>query len=112
MKQAKVLSDAEMKTYADAFAKSGFFGGVSWYRNIDRNAETYPQIGSQKLELPCLMVTAEWDMALRPESAAGMPALCSDLEIHMIEKCGHWTQQEKPEELNRIMIDWLTRRFA
>jgi pimeloyl-ACP methyl ester carboxylesterase len=29
----------------------------------------------------------------------------------MIEACGHWTQQEKPEELSRLMLDWLTRRF-
>ena len=44
--------------------------------------------------------------------ASAMPGLCSDLETVMIEKCGHWTQQEKPEELNRIMLDWLTRRQA
>jgi len=44
--------------------------------------------------------------------AKHMPALCSDLEMHMIRECGHWTQQEKPEELNRLMIDWLQRRFA
>jgi pimeloyl-ACP methyl ester carboxylesterase len=41
-----------------------------------------------------------------------MPSRCNDLETGMIEKCGHWTQQEKPEELNRIMIDWLQKRFA
>ena len=34
-----------------------------------------------------------------------------DLEIQMIEECGHWTQQEKPDELNRIVIDWLARRY-
>ena len=35
-----------------------------------------------------------------------------NLEMHQIAKCGHWTQQEKPEELNRILVDWLGRRFA
>jgi microsomal epoxide hydrolase/non-specific protein-tyrosine kinase len=44
--------------------------------------------------------------------AAGMPQVCSDLEIVPIEECGHWTQQEKPEELSSAMVDWLTRRFA
>jgi len=34
-----------------------------------------------------------------------------DLETVMIPGCGHWTQQERPGELSRIMIDWLTRRF-
>ncbi|MBW2279261.1 MAG: alpha/beta hydrolase [Deltaproteobacteria bacterium] len=109
---APMLSDEELDYYARGFEKSGFRGGVSWYRNIDRNRTLYPEIGTQRLELPCLMVTAEWDGALRPEMAAGMPALCADLETHMIEKCGHWTQQEKPEELNRLMVDWLGRRFA
>ena len=107
-----LLDPAELDFYAKAFEKTGFRGGLSWYRNIDRNCERFPQIGVQKLDLPCLMVTAEWDLALRPEMAAGMPALCSDLEMKQIVECGHWTQREKPEELNRLMLDWLKRRFA
>jgi pimeloyl-ACP methyl ester carboxylesterase len=106
-----LLDDDELDTYARAFEKSGFRGGVSWYRNIDRNKQLFPEIGTHKLELPCLMITAEWDGALRPEMAAGMPALCSDLETHLIAECGHWTQQEKPAELDRLMIDWLRRRL-
>ena len=106
-----LLDGEELDTYARAFEKSGFRGGVSWYRNIDRNKALFPEIGASALALPCLMITAEWDGALRPEMAAGMPALCSDLETHLIRECGHWTQQEKPEELNRLMIDWLRRRF-
>jgi len=36
----------------------------------------------------------------------------ADFETHTFMDCGHWTQQEKPEEVNRIMIDWLKRKFA
>ncbi len=68
-------------------------------------------MGVQKLELPCLMVTAEWDLALRPELAAGMPAVCGDLEMTQVARAGHWIQQEYPEELNAILLDWLERRF-
>ena len=50
--------------------------------------------------------------ALRPEMAAGMPMLCRDLEMKTIERCGHWTQQERPDELNSILIDWLRRRIV
>jgi pimeloyl-ACP methyl ester carboxylesterase len=57
------------------------------------------------------MVTAELDPALRPELAEPMRGFVSDLEIAMIPGCGHWTQQEKPDELNRLMVDWLSRRF-
>jgi len=41
-----------------------------------------------------------------------MSALCPDLETVMIRGCGHWTQQEKADELNGILVDWLRRRFA
>ena len=108
----ELLTPEELDYYTEAFERSGFRGGVSWYRNIDRNAERFPDIGVRKLDLPCLMICAEWDPALPPSSAAGMPAVCSDLEMHTIEECGHWTQQEKPEELNRLMVDWLQRRFG
>jgi pimeloyl-ACP methyl ester carboxylesterase len=107
----ELLSAEELDTYAQAFEKSGFFGGISWYRNIDRNAQRFPEIGVKKLDLPCLQITAEWDAALPPESAEPMRQTCSDLEIHMIRECGHWTQQEKPDELNRLLIDWLTRHI-
>ncbi len=107
-----LLSAAELGVYVSAYEESGFRGGINWYRNIDRNADTFPQIGVQQLELPCLMVTAEWDAALPPSAAQGMPALCTDLETKMIEACGHWTQQDKPDELNAILVDWLKRRFA
>jgi microsomal epoxide hydrolase len=105
-----LLTPDELDYYTRAYEKGGFRGGINWYRNIDRNKERCPEVGTRKLDLPCLMVTAEWDVALPPEMAAGMPSLCSDLETHMIEGCGHWTQQEKPDELNRIMVDWLSRR--
>ncbi len=106
------LSEEEMRVFVQSFEHTGFGGGISWYRNLDRNWETAPRVGVDPIDVPCLMVTAAWDAALRPEMAAGMPELIPDLEMHQIEQCGHWTQQEKPAELNRIMVDWLTRRFA
>jgi pimeloyl-ACP methyl ester carboxylesterase len=107
-----VLAPDELEVFVRTFERTGFTGGINWYRNADRDKQLVPGLGTQKLSLPCLMVTAEWDMALPPAMAAGMPALCSDLETVLIEKCGHWTQQEKPAELNRIMLDWLGRRAA
>jgi len=106
-----LVPDDEVAVYVDAFTKSGFRGGVSWYRNFDRNWERHPDIGTQKIDLPTLMVTAAWDVALPPTMAAGMPALCNDLEMQQIEECGHWTMQEKPDELNALLVDWLQRRF-
>jgi pimeloyl-ACP methyl ester carboxylesterase len=106
-----LLSPAELETYVAAFSRAGFRGGINWYRNWDRNWETAREVGAAKVDVPCLMITAAWDWALRPELAAGMPALIHDLEMHRIERCGHWTQQERPEELNPLLVDWLMRRF-
>jgi pimeloyl-ACP methyl ester carboxylesterase len=44
--------------------------------------------------------------------ADGMEAYVPDLEKALIKDCGHWTQQEHPDELNRIMIAWLKKRFG
>ncbi len=109
---APLLADEELAVYADAFARTGFTGGINWYRNIDRNWETTPELAGASVTVPSLMVTAEWDAALRPEMAEPMRPLVPDLEMHMIRGCGHWTQQERPDELNAIMVDWLRRRLG
>jgi pimeloyl-ACP methyl ester carboxylesterase len=105
-----LLDADELETYVRAFAKSGFTGGINWYRNLDRNWETTPGLVGARIEVPSLMVTAELDPVLRPEMAAQMASFVTDLETVMIPGSGHWTQQEKPDELNRVLIDWLERR--
>lgn len=107
-----LLDDAELAVFVETFERTGFTGGINWYRNMDRNWDTTPQLEGARIEVPSLMVTAEWDIALRPELAEPMRGLVTDLEMHMIPACGHWTQQEKPAELNRVLVDWLVRRFG
>ena len=107
-----IVTPAELDTYVQTYERTGFRGGINWYRNIERNAREHPEIGVNKLSLPCLMITADWDIAQRPQMAAGMPALCSDLEMHNVEKAGHWVQQERATEVNDKIVDWLKRRFG
>ncbi len=97
--------------YVRTYERTGFRGGIGWYRNIDRNAAEHPEVGTRPLDLPCLMLTAEWDPGLRPEFAEPMRALCSDLEMHHVAKVGHWVQQEAPAVVNDHLLAWL-RRFA
>ena len=106
-----LLAPEELDVYTRAFTRSGFRGPLHWYRNIDANQARHPEVGVEKLALPCLMICAERDLALPPAMAADMPQRCSDLEMHTIADCGHWTQQEKPAELNALLIQWLARRF-
>jgi len=107
-----LLDEEALAVYVRAFERTGFTGGINWYRNMDRNWETTPQLEGARIEAPSLMVTADYDPVLRPEMAKMMRGLVPDLEVENIAGCGHWTQQEKPAELNRIMIGWLTRRFG
>jgi pimeloyl-ACP methyl ester carboxylesterase len=96
--------------YAEAYRRSGFRGGLNWYRNLDAN---WARMGGvdHRLSMPCLMISAECDVMLPPKMTAWMPALCKDLELEVIDGIGHWTQHEAPEQLNALMLDWLKRRF-
>ena len=105
-----LLNDAETKVVVDAYSRTGFTGGINWYRNLTRNW----QLGAtmeQLVKVPGLMIMAEDDVVLPPSLTEGMERFVPDLERVLIHNCGHWTQQEKPEETNRAMIEWLTRRF-
>lgn len=103
----------EHQVFVDTFTATGFTGGLNWYRNFDHNWEATPQLDGARIDgIPCLMITAAWDPVLVPAMAAGMPDVVGDLEMHEIAECGHWTQQEHPEETNRLLTDFLTRRFA
>lgn len=105
-----VVSEEELDFYVKTFEKTGFTGGINWYRNIDRNWELTANL-EYKINAPCLYVGAENDVVLPPSMMNGMERFIPNLEKHVIADCGHWTQQEKPDELNRIIIDWMKRTF-
>lgn len=106
-----LLNDEELAYYTAAFQKSGFTGGINWYRNFSRNWKDSEGL-VEKVSVPSLMISAADDFVLRPSMADGMERFVPDLEKHVIPDCGHWTQAEQPEALNRLMVDWLKRRFA
>jgi pimeloyl-ACP methyl ester carboxylesterase len=106
-----LLTPEEMAVFVEAFQSGGFFGPVSWYRNFTANWEGSADLPTRIDGVPCLMITAELDAVLPPSSAEPMPAFIGDLETVMVAGSGHWTQQEKPDEVNRLMLDWLDRRF-
>ena len=102
------LTPDDFEVYATTFARTGFRGGLNWYRNFDYNWESTAYLVGAKVGQPALMITAELDPVLRPEMAAGMHAWVPNLRAtHRIEDCGHWTQQEKPAQVNRLLIDFL-----
>ena len=110
-RSSQLLTPDELAVFVESFRRTGFRGGINWYRNFTRNWQRAEGLPARIDGLPCLMITAELDTVLSPAMAEGMPRLIGDLETHMIAGSGHWTQQEKPEEVNRLILDWLDRRF-
>jgi len=106
----RFLSDDEFSVFVDTFERTGFTGGINWYRNMTRNWRLGEGV-EDKVKVPSLMVMAELDAVLPPSAADGMEAYVPDLEKALIKGSGHWTQQEKPEETSRVILDWLARRF-
>ncbi|MBO6635619.1 MAG: alpha/beta hydrolase, partial [Parvibaculum sp.] len=107
----QLLNAEELAYYTKAFETSGYEGGINWYRNFTRNWQL-TEGQTEKVTAPSLMISAADDIVLRPEMTIGMEQYVPDLEKHVIPDCGHWTQSEKPEELNALMVDWLKRRFG
>jgi pimeloyl-ACP methyl ester carboxylesterase len=104
-----LLSGAERDYYAQAFAASGFTGPINWYRNWTHNWQALEGI-NQTITIPTLFIGAVNDVVVTPEQIEAMRPLIADLEIHMLDDCGHWSQQERPADVNRVMLDWLMQR--
>lgn len=105
-----LLTPEELHVYAEAFARSGFTGPINWYRNFAHNWKSTKRV-EQIVRIPSLFVGASDDAIVSRSQIEAMKPSVPDLEIRMINDCGHWTQQEKPEELNEILLSWLSRRY-
>ncbi|MGI9169847.1 MAG: alpha/beta fold hydrolase, partial [Caulobacteraceae bacterium] len=98
------LTDQEMAAFVESFQRTGFTGGINWYRNFTRNWSRSEGM-ADKVTVPSLMVMAEKDAVLPPSAADGMEAHVPDLEKILIKDSGHCTQQEEPEAVNRAILD-------
>jgi pimeloyl-ACP methyl ester carboxylesterase len=106
-----ILSPEEKQVFIDTFTKTGFTGGINWYRNFTRNWQRSAGL-DYIVRVPSLMIMAENDAVLPPSAADGMEMLVPDLEKYLVKGSGHWTQQEKPEEVSAKLIEWRGKRFG
>ncbi|MGB5512354.1 MAG: alpha/beta hydrolase [Woeseiaceae bacterium] len=104
-----LLLAEERDYYAAAFTKSGFTGPINWYRNWTHNWQVTEGL-DPTITIPTLFIGAVDDVIVAPEQIEAMQPLVTDLTIHMLEDCGHWSQQEKPAAVNRLILDWLVQR--
>ena len=100
-----LLTSEELEYYAAAFAASGFTGPINWYRHWTQNWEQLEGV-DHGIDIPTLFIGAHNDVVIRLEHIEGMKPMVGDLTMHMLD-CGHWTQQEEPEKVNRLILDWL-----
>ena len=108
------LSDGEFENYYRAFTRSGFANPINYYRNLHQNWLAARPWTNAKLTMPVTFIAGQKDfVATTSDGALGssvqaMTTWCTDLRgIHMIEGAGHWVQQEAPDQVNEILIDFL-----
>ena len=106
------LTDEDIDFYAGAFARTGFRGGLNWYRNIDRNWELMAPFAGLPVTVPALYVAGERDLVVHFPGAAELIANLTKFvpnlrKTIMLPGCGHWTQQERAAEVNAALIEFL-----
>jgi pimeloyl-ACP methyl ester carboxylesterase len=106
------LSAADLDFYAGEFARTGFRGGLNWYRNIDRSWELLAPFADAKITVPALYMAGDRDLVVgfrnMDKAIANLAACVPKLRGSvMLPGCGHWTQQERAAEVNAAMIDFL-----
>jgi pimeloyl-ACP methyl ester carboxylesterase len=102
-----VMSDSELAVFVSAFESSGFTGGINWYRNLDRNWHLLADV-DPIIRQPTLMIYGDRDVIARLEN---LTDYVPNAEVVNLD-CGHWIQQEKPEETNQAILKWLDQQDA
>jgi pimeloyl-ACP methyl ester carboxylesterase len=106
------ITEADIDAYAREFARTGFRGGLNWYRNIDRSWELLAPWAGAKVTVPALYAAGDRDLVLAfrgmDQLLPALPRFVPNLRRTLIlPGCGHWTQQERPAEINAAILDFL-----
>ena len=104
------LSREDLAYYVEQFQKSGFRGGVSWYRNIVHNIQITPQLETEKIRQPACFIAGAQDDVLKyvPGFVDLMDDWFEDLRVKtLLDNAGHWVQVEQAEKTTAALIDFL-----
>jgi pimeloyl-ACP methyl ester carboxylesterase len=102
------LEEGELAVYVEAFERTGFTGGLNWYRNIDRNWQELEPYAERHVTQPAMFLTGERDPVRRFSPAEAMDGWVDDLRRHdVVPGAGHWVQQQTPGAVNAALLDFL-----
>jgi pimeloyl-ACP methyl ester carboxylesterase len=105
------LGELDLDAYARAYARTGFWGPLGVYRNQDRDWHEHPEIGTAGVRQPALFIGGRRDPAVLFGKLEPMEAAVPNLRrIVLLPNCGHWTQQERPGDVNDELLDFLRRQ--
>lgn len=100
------ITEEEHAYYVEKFKKSGFRGPINRYRNMDRDWEQLPELENKRIEQPALFIEGDKDGAASFTPKDPMKQLVPNLKMVSLD-AGHWTQQERPAEVNAEIIAFL-----
>ena len=107
------LTEEELKVYVSEYGRTGFQGGLNWYRSggSSGNRGNLELFSGMKIEKPALFVAGrqDWGIFQRPGAIAKMRnEVCTNMgEIQLVDNAGHWVQQEQPESVLKLLLDFL-----
>jgi pimeloyl-ACP methyl ester carboxylesterase len=102
------ISEDELAVYVRAFERTGFTGGLNWYRNIDRNWELTEPVADRHVVQPAFFLTGELDPVRQFMPAAAMQGWVDDLRAEIVVPgTGHWVQQQAPDAVNAALLEFL-----
>ncbi len=112
-KSSRWFPDSDLEIYVNEFARTGFQGGLNWYRVMtDLKLQTDVDVfAGKKIEVQILLISGTKDWLIYQTSGAleKMEQACSDFRgISWVEGAGHWPQQEQPEQVIEQIINFLT----
>ncbi|WUT01076.1 alpha/beta hydrolase [Streptomyces sp. NBC_00708] len=105
------MSEEDLDVFAGEFERTGLTGALNRYRNMDRDWEDLAPRRGAPIEQPSLFIGGALDASTTWMSDAidAYPTTLPRLSAsHLLEDCGHWVQQERPDEVNSLLTDWLT----
>ena len=109
----KWLSEDELQVYVSEYGRTGFQGGLNWYRSggSEGNKRALELFSGMKMQVPAMFVAGrqDWGIYQRPGAIDRMKEeVCTSMDnMHLVDNAGHWVQQEQPEAVLKHLVSFL-----